>query len=71
MTMEVMWLITNFSFVNDIVVNAEEEEEADIRVDHLDTTTKRYKIKIGPEKANEKTYNLNGFQSKKAIGSKQ
>ena len=41
-------LITNFRFADDIVVNAEEEEEA---VDRLDTTTTRYKTEIGPDKA--------------------
>ena len=33
------WLITNFHFSDDIVVNAKEEEEAGVLVDHLDTTT--------------------------------
>ena len=32
-------LITNFRFADDIVVNAEEEEEAGVLVDHLHTTT--------------------------------
>ena len=31
-------LITNFRFRDDIVVNAEENEEADVLVDRLDTT---------------------------------
>ena len=34
-------LITNFRFANDIVVNAEEEEEAGDVVDRLDRTTTR------------------------------
>ena len=34
-------LITNFRYADDIVVNAEEEEEADVLVDKLDTTTTR------------------------------
>ena len=34
-------LITNFRFDNDFVVNAEEEKEDCILVDHLDTTTTR------------------------------
>ena len=38
-------LITNFRFADDIIVNAEEEEEADILVDRLDTTTTRYDTK--------------------------
>ena len=33
--------ITNFCFADDIVVNAEEEEEAGVLVDLLDTTTTR------------------------------
>ena len=37
-------LITNFRFVDDIVVNAEEEEEAGILVDCLDKTTTRNKM---------------------------
>ena len=32
-------LNTNFRFADDIVVNAEEEEEAGVLVDRLDTTT--------------------------------
>ena len=43
-------LITNSRFVDDIVVNAEEEEEAGVLVDRLDTTTTRYKMEIGPDK---------------------
>ena len=42
-------LITNFRFADDIVVNAEEEEEADVLVDRLDWTTTRYKMVIGPK----------------------
>ena len=34
-------LITEFRFVDDIAVNAEEEEEAGVLVDRLDTTTTR------------------------------
>ena len=33
--------ITNFRFADDIVVNAEEEEEADVVEDCFDTTTTR------------------------------
>ena len=55
-------LITNFRFADDIVVNAEEEEEADVLVDHLDRTTTRYKMEIGPDKAKVMTNNPNGFQ---------
>ena len=57
-------LITNFRFADDIVVNAEEEEEAGVLVDRLDTTTTRYKMEIDPDKTNFKvmTNNPNGFQ---------
>ena len=55
-------LITNFRFANDIVVNAEEEDEACILVDRLDTTTTRYKMEIGPDKTKVMTNNSNGFQ---------
>ena len=55
-------LITNFRFADDIVVNAEEEEEAGVLVDRLDTTTTRYKMEIGPDKTNVITSNPNGFQ---------
>ena len=53
------WLTTNFHFADDIVVNAEEEEEAGIL---LDTTTNRYKMEIGPDKTIVMINNLNGFQ---------
>ena len=55
-------LITNFRFADDIVVNAEDEEEAGVLVDRLDTTTTRYKMEIGPGKTNVMTNNPNGFQ---------
>ena len=42
-------LITNFRFEDDIVVNAEEEEEAGVLLDRLDTTTIRYKMGIGTD----------------------
>ena len=42
-------LITNFRFADDIVVNAEEEEEAGVLEDPLDRTTTRYKMEIGPD----------------------
>ena len=54
--------IVNFSFADDIVVNAEEEKEAGVLVDRLDRTTTRYKIEIGPDKTNVMTNNPNGFQ---------
>ena len=41
-------LITNFHFADDMVLNAEDEEEAGILVDRLDKNTTRYKMEIGP-----------------------
>ena len=54
-------LITNFRFADDIV-NTEEEDEAGVLVDRLDTTTTRYKMEIGPDKTKVMTSNQNGFQ---------
>ena len=54
-------LITNFCFAENIVVNAE-EEDAGVLVDHLDTTTTRNKMEIGPDKMKVMTNNPNGFQ---------
>ena len=55
-------LITNFLFADDIVVNAEKEEEAGALVDRLYRTTTRYKMEIGPDKTKVMTNNPNGFQ---------
>ena len=55
-------LITNFRFADDIVVNAEEEEEAGVLVDRLDRTNTRYEMEIGPDQTKAMTNNLNGFQ---------
>ena len=55
-------LITNFSFADDIVVNAEEEEEAGDLIDRLDRTTTRFKMEIGPDKTKVMANNPNGFQ---------
>ena len=55
-------LITNFRFADDIVVNAEEKEEAGVLVYRLDRTTTRYKMEIGPDKTKVMTNNPNGFQ---------
>ena len=47
------WFITNFRFADyivDTVVNAEEEEEANILVDHLDTIITMYEMETGPDK---------------------
>ena len=54
-------LITNFRFEDDIVVNAE-NEEVDVLIDRLVTTTTRYKMEIGPGKTKVMTNNPNGFQ---------
>ena len=45
-----------------MVVNAEEEEEANALVDRLDTTATRYKMEISPDKTKLMTNNPNGFQ---------
>ena len=50
-------LITNFRFADDIVVNADVEEEAGVLVNRLDTTTTRYKMEIGPDKTKVMTNN--------------
>ena len=55
-------LITNFRFADDIVVNAEEEEEAGVLIDRLDRTTTRYKMEIGPDKTKVMKNKPNGFQ---------
>ena len=55
-------LITNFSFADDVVINAAEEKEAGILIDLLDRTTTRYKMEIGPDKTTVMTNNPNGFQ---------
>ena len=50
-------LISNFRFAY-----AEEEEEAGVLIDRLDTTTTRYKMEIGPDKTTVMTHNPNDFQ---------
>ena len=55
-------LFINFRFADDILVNAEEEEEAGVLIDRLDRTTIRYKMEIGPDKTKVMTNNPNGFQ---------
>ena len=64
-------LITNFPFADDIVVNAEEEEEAGVLIDHLDRATTRYKMEIGPDKTKVMTNNPNGFQREIKIKGQQ
>ena len=65
-----LW-ITNFRFADDIVVNAEEEEEAGVLIDRLDRTTTRYKMEIGPDKTKVMTNNPNGFQREIKIKSQR
>ena len=55
-------LITNFRFADDIVTNAEEEEEVGVLVDRLDTTTTMYKMENDPDKTNVMTNNTKGCQ---------
>ena len=55
-------LITNYHFADDIVVNAEEEEEAGVLTDRLDRTTRRHKMQIDPDKTKVMTNNPNGSQ---------
>ena len=55
-------LISNFRFADDTVVNAEEEEEADVLIDCLDRTTTRFKMEMGRDKTKVMTNNQNGFQ---------
>ena len=54
--------IIDFRFADDIVANAEEEEEAGVLVDRLDTNTTSYKMEIGPDKTKVMTNNPNDFQ---------
>ena len=44
------------------VVNAEEEDEAGVLIDRLDTTITRFKMEIGLDKTKVMTNNHNGFQ---------
>ena len=53
--------INNYRFAGNSVVNADEEKEAGVLADLLDTTTS-YKIEIGPGKTEVMTNNSNGFQ---------
>ena len=55
-------LITSFRLADDIDVNAEEEEEAGVLVDHLDTSTTKHKIYTGLNKTKGMTNNPNGYQ---------
>ena len=64
-------LITNFHFADDIFVNAEEDEEAGVLVDRLNTTTTRYKMEICHDKTKVMTNNPNGFQREIKIKDKR
>ena len=55
-------LITNFRFADDIVINAEEEEEAGVPTDCLDRTATRYKMEIG--RTRQKWWQTNQMASK-------
>ena len=54
--------ITNFRFADDIVINAEEEDEAGFLIYRLDRTTTMYKMEIGPDKTKVMTNNPNGYR---------
>ena len=58
------WHITNFNFADGIVVNADEDEEADVLKDRLDTTTTKLTKKV-------MTNNPNGFQNDIKINSQR
>ena len=64
-------LITNLRFADDIVVNAEGEEEAGVLKDSLDTSTTRYKMEIGQDNTKVMTNNPNGFQREIKIKGKR
>ena len=52
--------ITSLRLAVDIIVNAEAKEEADIVVDRLDRTTKRYQMENCSDKTKVMTNNPNG-----------
>ena len=58
------WLIINIRFADGIVVNAQEEDEADVLVDRLDTTTTRYEMEIVRDKTNVMTNDKSCFKGK-------
>ena len=64
---KIVWLPVwmNLCIIRSCIVfsqSTEEEDEAGVLVDHLDTTTTRYKMGIGPDKTKVMTNNPNGFQ---------
>lgn len=60
-------LLINCSYADDIVVNAEDEEESDVLTDRLDTTTTRFKMEIGNDKIKPKTNNPNGSKGRSKL----
>ena len=60
-------LITNFPFADDIVVNAEVEEEPGVLADRLDTTITRYKLEIDPDKKKVMKNSPHGVQRETKI----
>ena len=71
MTKKVVSASEDDLFLTSALQNAEEEEEADVLVDRLDTTTTRYKMKIGPDKTKVMTNNPNDFQREIKIKSQR
>ena len=57
-------LISNFRFAVAVIINAEEEGEADVLKDRLDSTTTKYKMEIGPDKCKVMTNDPTGSQNK-------
>ena len=55
-------IITNLHFTDDIVVNDEEEEEADYIVTSVDTACTVYKMETGHDKTKILAINPYGFQ---------
>ena len=66
MTMKVVSALENdlLPTFDDIVVHAEEEEEAGVLVDRFDTTTTRHKMEISQDKTKVMTNNPNGIALK-------
>ena len=57
----------DFPFADDIVVNAEVEEEPGVLVDRLDTTITRYKLEIDPDKKKVMKNSPHGVQRETKI----
>ena len=54
-------IFIDFRFADGIVVNAEEEEEADDIVISMNTACTRYRVEIGPDKTKIMINNTDGF----------